>query len=140
MSLLDTTETNKQLENELDKIVMEELRDHYCRADVKAFDIRCRLHDPNKGKELAAYNFYRLENRHLSRDLETAQENLKQCRQAVSELCADKTTLLAIIGEMIRIISPNLTENQKNILMQTLKLDLRDIDFARVKAYVKRLQ
>ena len=39
MSLLDTTETNKQLENELDKIVMKELREHYYRADAEAFNI-----------------------------------------------------------------------------------------------------
>ena len=140
MSLLDTTETNKQLENELDKVVMEEIREHYYQADAKAFEIRRQLHDFNKGKDFASYNFYRIENRNLSRDLETKQEELKQCRQAVSELCADKTTLLAIIGEMLGVILHNSTESQNNILMQTLKREMGDIDFARVKAYVKRLQ
>ena len=45
MSLLDTTETSKQLENELDKIVMKELRDHYNQADQVAQVIRYKLHD-----------------------------------------------------------------------------------------------
>ena len=140
MSLLDTTEINKQLENELDKIVMEELQDHYYRADVEAFDIRAKLHDSNKGKELDAYNFYRIENRNLSKDLETMREALGQMRQALSELYTNKTTLLAIIGEMLGVISHNSTEIQNNILVQKLKRELGDIDFARVKAFAKRVQ
>lgn len=141
MSLLDTTEEIiKRTENELDKIVMEELRDHYYRADAEAFDIRAKLYDSNKGKELAAYNFYRIENRNLSRDLETMREALNQSRQEISDLYANKTVLLALIGEMLGAISYNSTENQNNILMQTLKRELGDIDFARVKAFAKRLQ
>lgn len=140
MSLLDTTETNKQLENELDKIVMEELRDHYYHADEKAVGIRTKLHDSDKGKELAAYDFYRIEYQNLRKDLVTMREALKQSRQEISDLYANKAVLLALIGEMLGVISHNSTEGQNNILMQTLKRELGDIDFARVKAFAKRLQ
>lgn len=140
MSLLDTVETNKQLENKLDEIVMRELRDHYYRADAEAFNIRCQLHDSNKGKELAAYDFYRIEYQNLQKDLTAMREALEQMRQALSELYTNKTTLLALIGEMLGVISHNSTESQNNILMQTLKRELGDIDFARVKAFAKRLQ
>ena len=140
MSLLDTVETNKQLENELDKVVMKELREHYYRADAEAFNIRCQLHDSDKGKELAAYDFYRIEYQNLRKDLATMREALKQTRQEISDLYANKTILLAIIGEMLGVISHNSTESQNNILMQTLKRELGDIDFARVKAFAKRLQ
>lgn len=140
MSLLDTIETNKQLENKLDEITMKKLRDHYYQADAKAFDIRARLHDSNKGKELAAYDFYRIEYQNLRKDLATMREALKQTRQEISDLCANKSILLSLIGEMLGVISHNSTEKQNNILMQTLKHELGDIDFARVKAYVKRSQ
>lgn len=140
MSLLDTTETNKQLENELDKIIMEELRDHYYQADEKAVDIRCRLHDSDKGRELAAYGFYRRACQNLQKDLANKRKALKQTYQEINDLYANKTILLAIIGEMLGVISHNSTESQNNILMQTLKRELGDIDFARVKAFAKRSQ
>ena len=140
MSLLDTVETNKQLENKLDDIIMKELREHYYHADAEAFNIRCQLHDSNKGKELAAYDFYRIEYQNLRKDLATMREALKQTHQEISDLCANKSILLALIGEMLGIISHNSTEKQNNILMQTLKHELGDIDFARVKAFAKRLQ
>lgn len=140
MSLLDTTETNKQLENELDKIVMEELRDHYYQADEKAVGIRAKLHDSDKGKELAAYGFYRRACQNLQKDLANKREALKQTHQEINDLYANKTILLAIIGEMLGVISHNSTEKQNNILMQTLKRELGDIDFARVKAFAKRSQ
>lgn len=137
MSLLDTTETNKQLENELDKIVMEELRDHYYQVDKKAVDIRCRLHDSDKDKELAPYGFYRRACQNLQKDLANKREALKQTYQEINDLYANKTILLALIGEMLGVISHNSTESQNNILMQTLKRELGDIDFARVKAFAK---
>lgn len=140
MSLLDTVETNKQLENTLDDIIMKELREHYYQADVKAFAIRAKLHDSDKDKELAPYNLYRIENRNLRKDMDTVREALKQSRQEISNLYANKTVLLALIGDMLGVISHNSTESQKNILMQTLKRELGDIDFARVKAFAKRLQ
>ena len=139
MSLLDTVETNKQLENELDKIVIEELRDIYHQADVKAFAVRAKLHDSDKDKELAPYNLYRIENRNLRKDMDTVREALKQSRQEISDLYANKTVLLALIGEMFGVISHNSTEHQKDILTQTLKRELGDIDFARMNAYKKRL-
>lgn len=140
MSLLDTTETNKQMENRLDEITMKKLRDHYYRADAEAFNIRSQLHDSDKGKELAAYDFYRIECQNLRKDLENVREALKQTYQEISDLYAYKTVLLAMIGEMLGVISHNSTEKQNNILMQTLKHELGDIDFARVKAFAKRLQ
>lgn len=140
MSLLDTVETNKQLENKLDEITMKELREHYYRADAEAFNIRCQLHDSDKGKELAAYDFYRIEYQNLRKDLATMREALKQTRQEISDLCANKSILLALIGEMLGVISHNLTEIQNNTLIQTLKRELGDIDFARVKTYAKWVQ
>lgn len=140
MGLLDTIETNKQLENELDKIVMEELQDIYHRADTKAFAVRAKLHDSEKSKEFLAYSFYRLKNRNLQESLSNAMTTIRQLREETSKLYANKTTLLAIIGEMLGVISHNSTESQNNILMQTLKRELGDIDFARVKAFVRRLQ
>lgn len=140
MSLLDTTETNKQLENTFDEIIMKELRDHYYRADEKAVSIRAKLHDSEKGKEFAAYDFYRIEYQDLRKGLANVREALNQTRQEISDLYANKTILLAIIGEMLVVISHNSTESQNNILMQTLKRELGDIDFARVKAFAKRSQ
>lgn len=72
--------------------------------------------------------------------MDTVREALKQSRQEISNLYANKTVLLALIGEMFGVISHNSTESQNNILMQTLKRELGDIDFARVKSFAKRLQ
>lgn len=140
MSLLDTVETNKELENTLDEVVLKELKQHYHRADVEAFDIRNKLHDINKGNKFQNYSFYQMQNENLRSDLRETMLALRQCRQDMSDLYANKTTLLAIIGEMLVVISRNSTESQNNILMQTLKRELGDIDFARVKAFAKRLQ
>ena len=140
MSLLDTVETNKQLEDELDKIVIEEIRDIYHRADIKAFAVRAKLHDSDKDKDLLPYNAYRIDNRNLQQSLDNIRESLKQARQEISNLYANKTILLALIGEMFGVISHNSTKYQNDILTQTLKRELGDIDFARVKAFAKRLE
>lgn len=140
MSLLDTVETNKQLENNLDSIVYKELQEHYNRADQVAFDIRAKFHDSDKGKDLSPYSFYRIENRNLRKEMANVHEALKQHRQEISDLYAYKTVLLALIGEMFGVISHNSTEQQNDILMRTLKRELGDIDFARVKAFAKQLQ
>lgn len=140
MSLLDTVETNKELENKLDEMVLKELKHHYHRADVEAFDIRSKLHDINKGNKFQNYSFYQMQNENLRSDLSETMLALSQCRQEMSNLYANKTTLLAIIGEMSVVISHNSTESQNNILMQTLKRELGDIDFARVEAFAKQLQ
>lgn len=140
MSLLDNVETNKKLENTLDEMVLKELKHHYHRADVEAFDIRNKLHDINKGNKFQNYSFYQIQNENLRQDLRQTASALRQCRQEMSDLYANKTVLLALIGEMFGVISHNSTENQNNILTQTLKRELGDIDFARVKAYAKRLQ
>jgi hypothetical protein len=140
MSLLDNVETNKELENALDEMVLKDLEHHYHRADVEAFDIRNKLHDINKGNKFQNYSFYQMQNENLRSDLREAMSALSQFRQEVSDLYAYKTILLALIGEMFGIISHNSTENQNDILTQILKRELGDIDFARVKAYAKRLQ
>lgn len=140
MSLLDTVETNKELENTLDEIVLKDLEHHYHRADVEAFDIRNKLHDINKGNKFQNYSFYQIQNENLRQDLKRTASALRQCRQDMSDLYANKTTLLAIIGEMLVVISRNSTKSQNDVLMQTLKRELGDIDFARVKAFAKRLQ
>ena len=141
MSLLDTTETNKQLENELDKIVMEELRDHYDQADQVAQVIRYKLHDQiENNKKIPSYRYYETENRNLQESLSNAMTAIHQLREEISKLYSNKTVLLRLIAELYHILDFNLTKPQMEKLTQFLKNDLDEIDFARVKAYAKRLQ
>ena len=140
MSLLDTTETNKQLENELDKIVMKELRDHYDQADQVAQVIRYKLHDVENNKKIPSYRYYEIENRNLQESLSNAMTAIHQLREEISKLYSNKTVLLRLIAELYHILDFNLTKPQMEKLTQFLKNDLDEIDFARVKAYAKSLQ
>ena len=141
MSLLNTTETNKQLENELDKIVMRELQDHYDQADQTAQVIRRQLHDQvENNKKIPSYSYYETENRNLQESLSNAMTAIHQLREETSKLYSNKTVLLRLIAELYHILDFNLTKPQMEKLTQFLKNDLDEIDFARVKAYVKQLK
>lgn len=140
MSLLDEVETNKELENRLDEIVMEELRDHYARADQTAFDIRSRLHDQTEvNKKMPSYRYYETANRNLQESLSNALTGIRTLREETSKLYSNKTVLLRLIAELYHILDFNLTKPQMEKLTQLLKNDLDEIDFTRVKVYKRRL-
>ena len=70
MSLLDEVETNKELEQRLDEIVMKKLRDHYDQADQEAQVIRSQLHDPlGINNQIPSYRFYEAQTRNLQESL-----------------------------------------------------------------------